>query len=407
MSSYVDQYMLEAASVNKYIMNAIYPKIKKTLDDGSNRAAFSRLVGQYVNNNREILEAPGPTKQMVFPSSEHDKYYKLFDISASEVKSVIKIAVSHINSKAQFQLVQNNPIFCLFYGVLRYFTINKDLKGLNAALMVTVISNYPSIFRKYFAYPLDPLVVQYTVDNLSGHYILKTSNTIFDALLTIIQNSYKFHAKNFVEGSDQSIINFIQRVRNDLNSFFKNFANKYMENHKNGLRITKQAENMGSDENGEIIQNQDNENNTNRVEKVTNSVMSKMLANNIDMKTVQIAAKLCQVSVSEIRLCAIRLMDQEHASEVKKVIEAICFAFLFETNSPVSMINSQDFLNYWLKAHKATNTKSEHVILVKEYINKWMDDFNIRKTHKSVSTQSLYGKALLVYILINIQKYNQ
>jgi len=399
-------YMVEATEENKFIMNAIYPTIEKTLSDSSKSSAFSRLVGQYVNNNKDILQAPGPTELLVFPTSEKEKYYKLFNIEEKEIKAAVKIAVSHINAKAQFQLVQNNPIFCLFYGVLRYYTIHKDTKGLNAALMITIISNYPSIFTKYFKYSLDPLVVQYTVDNLSGHFILKNSNTMFEALLAMVQNSYKFHAAAFVNGTDTSVIAFIQRIRNDLNSFFRNFANVYMENHKKGLRLSKQNENMGSDENGELIQNQDNENNTNRVEKVANNVMSKLLTSDIDMKIVQVSAKLCQVSVSEMRLCALKMVDGEHAPEVRKVIEAICFGFLYDTKCPIGMINSQNFLNYWLKAYKATNTKNEHVLLTKTYIAKWLDDFGIRKNYKSAGTQSLFGRAFLIYLLTSIQKYN-
>lgn len=407
MSVYYNQYIIEATSTNRYIMDTIYPKIEKILDENTNRLRFSKLVGDFINVNKEILEAPGPTKLLVFSMNEKQKYYDLFNINEKEIKDAIKIAISHINAKAQFQLVQNNPIFCLFYGILRYFTINKDLKGINATLMIIILSYYPSIFNKYFTYSLDPLVVQYTVDNLSGHYVLKTSNTLFDALLTIIQSSYKCHTAFFNDGYDQSVINFIQRVRNDLNSFFRNFANVYMENHKKGLRVNKQAETMGEDDSGEVVQNQDNENNTNRVEKVTNNVMNKMLANNVDLKSVQIAAKLCQVSVSEVRLCAVRMMDQEHVPEVRKVIESICFGYLYETRSPVNMINSQNFLNYWLKAYKATNTKNEHVIITKSYISKWLDDFGIRKNYKSAGTQSLFGKSLLIYLLVTIQKYNQ
>ncbi len=400
-------YVIESSDENRFIMDAIYPKIEKTLKDSGKSQMFSRLVGQYVNNNKIILEAPGPSELLVFPTSEKEKYYRLFDIDEKEIKQAIKTAISHINVKAQFQLVQNNPIFCLFYGVLRFYTINKDVKGLNAALMITIISNYPSIFTKYFKYSLDPLVVQYTVDNLSGHFTLKNSNTIFEALLSMVQNSYKFHAQNFIKGYDKSVIAFIQRIRNDLNSFFRNFANVYMDNHKKGLKLSKQAENMGSDENGMLIQNQDNENNTNRVDKVTNNVMSKMLTSNLDMKVIQISAKMCQVSVSEMRLCALRMINKEHSPELRKMIEAICFGFLYETRNPVNMINSQDFLNYWLKAYKATNTKNEHVLLTKTIISKWLDDFEIRKNYKSPATQSLFGRAFLIYVLTSIQKYNQ
>ena len=399
-----EEYITESTSESSYMMDSIYPKVEAVLSKPNGSREFNNIVAAYINYNQDALRTPGPQKLITFVTKEKEKYYKLFNITEAEIRKVIKEAVSHINAKAQWQLIQNNPIFVLFYAIARYYTINYDEKGLNAILSIIALSNYPSIFTKYFSYEPNEYVMIYTIDNLSNHFIIKKTKTIFGALMALVKNSYSFHQKDFKVGSDAEVIRFIQRIRNDQNSFMKNIAIEFHKNYDAGLGVHKQAETMGDEEGTSVI---DNENNTNRVDKVASAVLSKMMASGADLKLCQVCSKANEVSLSEIRLCVLNMMNKEHVAELRRAIEAICFSFLYETKSNINMINSKSFLEYGLRSYKATNTKNENILLVKETIYKWCEDFGINKKFQRPATRSCYGKAMFMYILLSIQKNNQ
>lgn len=398
-----EEYITEASTESRHMMDSLYPKVESVLSKPSGSREFNSIVANYINYNQDALRTPGPQKLITFVTKEKEKYYKLFGVSEAEIKKTIKEAVSKINAKAQWQLIQNNPIFVLFYAVARYYTLNRDEKGLNAILSVIALSNYPSIFTKYFPYEPNEYVMMYTIDNLSNHFIIKKTKTVFGALMALVKNSYSFHEKDFKIGSDAEVIRFIQRIRNDQNSFMKNIAIEYHKNHDAGLGVRKQAETMGDDDETAVV---DNDNNTNRVDKVASSVLSKMLASGVDVKLCQVCSRANEVSLSEIRLCVLNMMSKEHIPELRRAIEAICFSFLYETKLDINMINSKSFLEYGLKSYKATNTKNENVLLVKETIYKWCEDFGINKKYQRPATRSCYGKAMFMYILLSIQKNN-
>jgi hypothetical protein len=396
-------YCYEATSETHIMMNYIYPKVEATLNDPAKARKFQNIVGEYVNNNQKALSTPGPQYLLTFVTKEKEKYYALFGISESEIKKVINEATKNINAKAQWQLIKNNPIFVLFYAIARYYTLHKDQKGLNAILSMIALSNYPSIFSKYFQYEPNEYVMMYTIDNLSAHFVVKKSKTIFGALMMMVQNSYSFHEKGFIIGSDAEIIRFIQRIRNDQNSFMKNIYNEFRKNYEAGLGVSRQAETMNDEDNTQVI---DNENNTNRVERVSIAVVTKMQQAGPDLKLCQIAARANEVSMSEIRLCVVNMLSKNHINELRKAIEALCFAFLYETKAEIRAINSQAFLEFGLKAFKVTNTKNANILLIKNILSKWCEDFGINKKFQRLPTRSAYAKAMFMYILLSVQKYN-
>jgi hypothetical protein len=183
----------------------------------------------------------------------------------------------------------------------------------------------------------------------------------------------------------------------------KNIYNEFRKNYEAGLGVSRQAETMNDEDNTQVI---DNENNTNRVERVSIAVVTKMQQAGPDLKLCQIAARANEVSMSEIRLCVVNMLSKNHINELRKAIEALCFAFLYETKAEIRAINSQAFLEFGLKAFKVTNTKNANILLIKNILSKWCEDFGINKKFQRLPTRSAYAKAMFMYILLSVQKYN-
>ena len=133
LESFLDEFIwnnnddnVEEASVNSTeIYDKIYPKISSVLctEKGSN--TFIKYVSEFVDLNSSKLLTLGPQFQIVFSNTDKDKFFDLFQLTAIEINTILKGVLDKINAKASWQLISNNPVFCIFYCCIMYYTINK------------------------------------------------------------------------------------------------------------------------------------------------------------------------------------------------------------------------------------------------------------------------------------------
>ena len=143
---------LEATEMKSYfIRDELYPKVEKVLDTPEGSKKFSRYVGDFINRNSSKLTTIGPLYLIPFNYADKNVYYELFGVTEKEITNLVKKAIAQVNDKAKWRLITQNPIFVLFYCIIRYFTIKKDSKQLNNALIITALAFYPSMFTKYFS----------------------------------------------------------------------------------------------------------------------------------------------------------------------------------------------------------------------------------------------------------------
>lgn len=395
-----DGIILEAETDKTYLIaETIYPKVEKVLSTPDGARKFTNLVGTFVNRNISKLTTIGPIYNVPFTDTDKAGFYQLFDVTESEIKSVVNQVIQKVNAKAKWQLIKNNPIFTLFYCAIRYYTIHKDSAQLNSALMITALAFYPSIFSKYFKFKANPGVMQYTIDNLPLRFIIKKNNHVFGMLMYSIQGSWKFHEKDFYKGEDFEVIRFIQRIRNDQNSLLKKIANNYMENHKKGLSIYTQIDQY---DDSVVV---DNENDTNRVESITNKIVTNMIINGVDIPRCDAASKIGEVSKIDLRNYLTNIQTEKRAKEMMSFVESILFLYLYDGKHTIQDINSQQFLTFALQLFKKTNSKDKNITNIKTTLDKWGEDTGIYGKFTRIATRVNYTKAIYLYFIMNIQKY--
>ena len=121
----IDDIILESSNNDSYIIrDEFYPLIDKVLSTPEGPRKFSRLVGDFVNKNNAKLTTIGPMYLIPFTMADKQKFYDLFNLKEEDINKVIKKVTSTVNDKANWLLMKQNPIFILFYCVIRYFTIN-------------------------------------------------------------------------------------------------------------------------------------------------------------------------------------------------------------------------------------------------------------------------------------------
>ena len=391
----------EKAELESYfIRDELYSKVEKVLDTPEGSKKFSRYVGDFINRNSSKLTTIGPLYLVPFNYSDKNVYYELFNVTEKEIVDLVKKVIAQVNEKAKWRLITQNPIFVLFYCVIRYFTIKKDSKQLNNALIITSLAFYPSMFTKYFRYPPNEGIMQYTIDNLSKRFLIKNNKHIFGTLSTSIQNSWKFHEKDFIDGSDKEVIRFIQRIRNDQNSLMKKIANEYRINHSKGLIVTTSVD---SYEDSIVV---DNENDSNKVENTTNKIVTKLLINGVNLKLCDFAANATRVSKIELRNYLSKIITEKNNSDMKAFVESILFLYLYDEKHTFEEINSKQFVAFALLIFKKTNSKNENILNIKNTLDKWGKDSGIYSKFTRIATRVDYSKAIFLYFIMAIQQYN-
>ena len=397
-----ENLLLEAVGNSAMLRDTIYPFVENTFKGNpTNVRKFNQLVSNFINRNIEKLTTSGPVYLIPFTDRDKSDYYTLFGVSEKEIKKVIKDHTKSLNSSSNFLLLTQNPIFVLFYFVIRYFTLHPDNKSLNSALSIYALSAYPSIFSKYFPKGVIEPVMRYTIDNLTDKFLIKKSKHVFGVLVESMQRSYKFLKPYMKDASDKEVIRFIQRIRNDHNSLFKKISNMYMQNHKNGYAIS--TTNTTYDDNTPIVDEINNA--TTEVQNAVLKVSMPIIANGVDIVRAEASAKMSGIGVSDCRFFLTNIMIDKNIDQLQRMIESILFLYIYEDKKTIRDIRSQYFLAWAASLFKKTNSKNDNILRINQILNHWAEESGIYAKFRREASRINYKKALFFYVILSIQKY--
>ena len=404
----------EASTDSHIILENLYPRIEAVLSKPEGDRKFKHLVGQYMDRNNDKLHTSGPVYLIPFAADDKMAYFDLFGFdyvvkgSAKERKVIVadidKMVLDitkQLGSTSDFKLLRGNPIFWVFYCCIRYYHIKKDQKGLNTALAIYALSNYPAVFSTFFKFGADEGVMQYTIDNLTDKFIIKQQGNIFNALFVSIQHSYDFLKAFMIDASDKEIIRFIQRIRNDQKSMIKKICDKYMQNHAKGLRVS-----LTQDAYDGMQTDVDGQNKTSTVEIVARKISIKMLTQDINLKLTSMVAKMSGVSISECRFYISKIISDKYSEDITNFISSILFLYLYDENKKPEDINSRYFLHWSEETFRKTNSNNDNIRNIKETLDKWAEETGVHEKYKREASRVSYKKAIYFYFIFSIQSYN-
>ena len=398
-----EAFFTEATLANLYnFKNEIYPEVEKVLSTEQGKRNFSKLVGDYINRNSSKLTTIGPMYQIPFTFEDKKSFYDLFNLTEKQVLDVVKKSRKELNTSIPpWQSISQNPIFAVLYQAIRFFTLEKNSKQLNNALIIMALAVYPSIFYKYFRnWTINTGVMQYTIDNLSQRFVIKKSSHLFGALTYFIQNSWKSHEKNIVDGSDDNCVQFAWRVHNDQNSFMKKIAQNYNSNKNQGLMVTTDVDSY--DDNAVV----DVENDTNKVSAMVDKIVLQIVVNGIDLRLCDFAANAANISKIELRNYLMKIVTDKNSNDMKSFIESILFIYLYYEKKTYEDINSKEFLSFALALFKKTNSKDSNISNIKKMLDRWGTDSGVYGKFSRIATRIDYTKGIYLFFVLCIQKYS-
>ena len=397
-----DEVFLEAALKDSTILkDSIYPKIEKCLLDPNNVRKLKRIMSDFIERNTDKLTTPGPQYLIVFGDQDKELYYELFEMKKQEVIDSMKSVIKQTGSNSDFKYLLGNPFLATLYYTIRFFTLHKDVKALNATLGMFAIDVYWSIFTKYFPNGVIGAVMQYTIDNLTDKFIIKKAGTIFGALMESAKRSYTFHEQKIRSGNDAECVSFMQRIRNDQNSMFRTLSSIYYKNHKEGRSIA--TRNDDYDPNNPILD--DVHTSSTEIQSVVDKSCMPMISNGIDIALAEAAARMSNISISTLRVYLTKIFVTERLEEITSLVESMIFLYINGEHKSARDIKSQYFL-YWSAAlFKKTNSKDGNIIKINAILDKWGNETGIYQAFKSEGSRINYKKAIFLYIAMSIQKY--
>ena len=379
------------------ISDNLFDKVSNSLKNKENLSLYSETIAKYLAANHESYYGEGPSTRPIYPTAYIDKYINMVGLKSNEIDSVLK---SSKNVKSSwFMLKPYNIANAL---ATRYFLLTKNIDYIRYTTWYLIVELYPPLHYRYFKYNINEACMQYTINNLSGKFNIKSADSLFSLLSDTCMKAVDLHEDKLKEGTDIAFVNYLQDIQSRLNSLLKNIANVYYDNYENRRFLSTERESFDEDNYHEA------DSNSYAIENITNKVVSHLVVHGPDLKIVQLAAKTNNVSVNEMRNYADAMITDDHRSDIKQIVESILFLYLFneepgEIHSPDS-IGTNEFMLHCLKIYKKSNTTNKNILKIKDILNKWLDDVGLSSKTSRPATIGSFKKAFYTFFVMEIQK---
>lgn len=380
---------------DKVIVSGLYPIVEHNLQKKENVTKLKKVIENYLDKNHDKLATLGPTQKILFSESDKHALYDAVGLEPQQIKSVTKKA-----KNVGWLIDGVHPFNSAAALAIRYFKITKNKNMANLTMIYLTLSLYPSIHYKYFKYSPNEKIMNYTINNLSNKYKIKKTGVLLTALIETADGSDENYHNELIRGTDVDINNYVSGIHTRVNMMIRKISIEFYANKDKELYINIEHESMEEDNYREA------ESNIYAIEKLSNGVVLKLIVNGPNMKLVNAAAKLCKVSVSELRNYTTTMITSENKEEIKQIVESILFLYLFDDKNRLQEINSDKFLMYCMDIYKKSNTTDENIIRIKSILDGWLERLGTYKKTQRLNTINDFRRALYIFFVVSIQYSN-
>lgn len=381
------------AKDDSVLVHTLYGRVEQALAKKENSMVIKRAVSSYLDRNNDKLTTAGPVHRPIFSDMDMEQMYHATGIQPADLKDAVKQS-TYIQTK---WVTMQKPMNVLLPLVIRYYLKTKNSEMANITLIYLTLSMYPLLHFRYLKYGANEQIMNYTVNNLSNKFKLKQLGTVYAALIETTQKALQLHHDRLIKGTDKDVVDFINDVQTRISSFLKNIASEYYANHEKKLYLNLDSDNYEEDNYHEA------DSNTFAVERLTNKVALNLVVDGPNMRYVQTAANLCQVSVSELRNYVNTMVIGEKREDIRNIIEAILFLYIFDSHNSVQEINSSKFMMYCIETYKKSNTTDENIIKIKKILDSWLEELGTYKKTQRLATINNFRRALFMFFVFTIQ----
>jgi hypothetical protein len=139
---------------------------------------------------------------------------------------------------------------------------------------------------------------------------------------------------------------------------------------------------------------------------LTNAVVLKLNVQGPNQAIVTAAAKMEDVSVNALRNTLHKICkDPNSREEMKELISAILYLYLFDGSNEKENINNNKFLLYCMGIYKKANTTDPNIVKIKAILDRWITVHSPEyKKSNAVGTVNFFRKAMYTFFVFSIQR---
>ena len=185
-----------------------------------------------------------------------------------------------------------------------------------------------------------------------------------------------------------------------INNLLKNICNEFMKNYKSGNYIAYEDD----DSDPENFKMSSSSSHT--ISNLSDKITMRLITDGPPIKLVTAAARNNKVSVNELRNYLNTMIRNENRDEIKELIEAILFIYLFDKKNKIEDINSNKFITYTITLYRKSNANDKNIHRIKEILDSWLERLDIYKKTQRLATINDFRRALYVFFVMCISYYN-
>lgn len=374
----------------------IMPKVIEVCKNQRVLNDLSRYIFSYIDRNSDTLYAVGPIKQLVFSEEDKDILFTVTGITKEDIKS----ALSKTTYIQKNWVISNDPFNLLITAMIFELGNNKKEKESRILLNYLCLKLYTSKFFRSFKYEPNENIMKYTINNLSNKYNIKQTGNLFDALVLFMDTVYDTYIKKINSINDKVICDFINGVDTRIGSFVKGIATEFYKASEE-KKYMNTVEEVRTDD--MILTN---DNHMYVVGRVSQHISTKLSTVGVDLRVVQLAAKIN--SISEIALRnAIEQIDKDYQTQQSELVKNIITMYVDENKDATDNdIGSNIFFAKTMDLYKRNNTVDPILLSIRNTINEWIKVTSPKYAKSNrVATLNNFRKAIFTYYVIYITKY--
>lgn len=381
------------------------PYVKKALNNPRTKDEIIDFLGRYIDMHQGQLATIGPVYKFTFNVKESEWLYNLFGVTKEQLlemyDEMIKETYYGNISKFFTGWIQHAPYKLLLAALLIEVIQRGDKELLECCEYMWAFSEYAIIYSSFWRTGVKEDVMKYTIEHLSTKFKVKKVKNLQELLLYDASTVISFFIpKMQSSGQDNYYLDFMQRLRNQIHSTFKNISVAY---YKNSELNASQHDNVTVFDDGSIANQEGITSNSSQIILRTNNKFSQKEINN---KFVQICAELNQVDKNLLSSFISQIYSTPN-NRLSKFVENVIIAY-FDKNKQESQLISSIFLNWGIALYRSIGTSKDPLYKeIREILNFWMYDIiNIRNLYQREATIINYTRAIFNYIILMINYYN-
>lgn len=380
-------------TANNTILNKLYPLVENHLKSTNYDKLTFQVIGKFIDKNMQLLSTSGPCYRITITDKDKNDFYSAIGLNEVLIKAALKESNYIQNSWA----IMMNPFYTACATAIRYYIIKHKMDKANMISFYLCIGMYPLIHHKYFKYNCNENIMNYTISHLSRKYKYKQLKSLYATLQDLATVCTKTHESRLKVGADIDFTKYINDMHARLNDNLKNVAVEYYKNHESGNYLNVESDNKDEDDYREA------DNSSYAVERITNQVGTKIAMNGPNLRLVSLAAKLCDVSVNEMRNIAYKITNEDNLPEFKQMVGYLVQIFVFDMQKSVEKIKSRDYLTTMLEIYKKTNNSDANLVGMRKILDNWLVETGLAKRITRPATLNSFKKSMYLFTALTIQ----